>query len=127
MSILRALRRGPLSARRIRFAGGDQRIDYEGDAGAGGRRGVDPADDESRRVAGEPSGYRNRAQFHIVGGGIGYLEAQSHRLCPITHCPISSLRVNEALAAIIGMMRDARWPRFVRSIEVFTNETDVQL
>jgi 23S rRNA (uracil1939-C5)-methyltransferase len=78
-------------------------------------------------VAGEPWGYRNRAQFHIAGGEIGYREAQSHKLCPITHCPISSPRVNEVLAAIIAMLPDARWPRFVRSIEVFTNETDVQL
>jgi 23S rRNA (uracil1939-C5)-methyltransferase len=35
--------------------------------------------------------------------------------------------VNEALAALIAMMRDPRWPQFVRSIEVFTNETETQL
>jgi 23S rRNA (uracil1939-C5)-methyltransferase len=35
--------------------------------------------------------------------------------------------VNEALAALIAMMHDARWPQFVRSIEVFTNETETQL
>ena len=50
-------------------------------------------------VAGEPFGYRNRSQFHVSGTAVGYLEAQSHRLCPITQCPISSPRVNEALAA----------------------------
>jgi 23S rRNA (uracil1939-C5)-methyltransferase len=78
-------------------------------------------------IAGEAWGYRNRAQFHMAGSAIGYLEAHSHRLCPITHCPISSPRVNEALTAFLGMMRDARWPQFVRSIEVFTNETEMQL
>jgi 23S rRNA (uracil1939-C5)-methyltransferase len=78
-------------------------------------------------ISGEPWGYRNRAQFHIAGSGLGYLEAQSHRLCPITRCPISSPRVNETLAALIEMMHDARWPHFVRSIEVFTNETETQL
>src|SRR5437879_998201 len=82
---------------------------------------------EIATVVGEPWGYRNRAQFHIAEGAIGYLEAQSHKLCAITHCPISSPRLNEALAAIIGMMRDERWPGFVRSLEVFTNETDVQI
>jgi 23S rRNA (uracil1939-C5)-methyltransferase len=82
---------------------------------------------EIATVAGAPWGYRNRAQFHIAGGEIGYLEAQSHKLCAITHCPISSPRINEALTAIIGMIGDARWPGFVRSIELFTNETDVQL
>jgi 23S rRNA (uracil1939-C5)-methyltransferase len=35
--------------------------------------------------------------------------------------------VNQTLAALIEMMHDARWPQFVRSIEVFTNETETQL
>ena len=78
-------------------------------------------------VAAEPWGYRNRAQFHIAGGEIGYLEAHSHELCAIAHCPISSPRVNEALGAILAMRNDARWPRFVRSVEVFTNEKEVQV
>jgi 23S rRNA (uracil1939-C5)-methyltransferase len=78
-------------------------------------------------ISGEPWGYRNRSQFHVGARGIGYLEAQSHRLCPITRCPISSPRVNETLAALNEMMRDARWPNFLRSIEVFTNETETQL
>jgi 23S rRNA (uracil1939-C5)-methyltransferase len=85
------------------------------------------APDDIAVVSGEPWGYRNRAQFHVAGSSIGYLERQSHKLCAITHCPISSPRVNEALAALIRMTRDSRWPRFLRSIEVFTNETDVQL
>jgi len=85
------------------------------------------APDEIAVVSGEPWGYRNRAQFHVAGSSIGYLERQSHKLCAITHCPISSPRLNETLAALTQMARDSRWPRFVRSIEVFTNETDVQL
>lgn len=78
-------------------------------------------------VAGEPWSYRNRAQFHIAGAAIGYLEARSHKLCPIAHCPVSSPRLNETLAALIQMMQDSRWPRFLRAIEIFTNETEVQL
>jgi 23S rRNA (uracil1939-C5)-methyltransferase len=85
------------------------------------------APEEIAVISGEPWGYRNRAQFHLAGSAIGYLEAHSHRLCPITHCPISSPRVNETLTALLGMMHDARWPQFVRSIEVFTNETETQL
>jgi 23S rRNA (uracil1939-C5)-methyltransferase len=91
------------------------------------RLGKFEAPEEIAVIEGEPWGYRNRAQFHTAGSAIGYLEAQSHRLCPITHCPIGSPRVNEALAALIAMMHDARWPQFVRSIEVFTNETETQL
>lgn len=78
-------------------------------------------------VAGEPWGYRNRSQLHIGEGKIGYLEAGSHKLCPIDHCPISSPRINETIRTLLEMIRDSRWPRFVRSIELFTNEEDVQL
>jgi 23S rRNA (uracil1939-C5)-methyltransferase len=82
---------------------------------------------EIATIAGEPWGYRNRAQFHVKGRAIGYLEAHSHRLCAITRCPISSPRLNEALNALIEMARNARWPPFLRSIEVFTNEAETQL
>jgi 23S rRNA (uracil1939-C5)-methyltransferase len=85
------------------------------------------APDDIAIVSGEPWGYRNRAQFHVAGTAIGYLEARSHKLCPITHCPISSPRINETLAVMIRMMRDTRWPRFLRSIEIFSNETEVQI
>jgi 23S rRNA (uracil1939-C5)-methyltransferase len=72
-------------------------------------------------------GYRNRAQFHIANGQIGYRAAHSHELVPVSECPISSPRVNAALAMLRERMRDAKFPRFVREIEVFTNETDVQI
>ena len=78
-------------------------------------------------IAAEPWHYRNRAQFHIQGTELGYREARSNRLCGIEHCPISSPRINQVIATLRKMLRDARWPRFVRSIEVFTNEEQVQL
>jgi 23S rRNA (uracil1939-C5)-methyltransferase len=78
-------------------------------------------------VAGEPWGYRNRAQLHIEGRRIGYREAGSHNLCETGQCPIASPRINEAIRALAGMLRDSRWPRFVRSLEIFTDERQVQL
>jgi 23S rRNA (uracil1939-C5)-methyltransferase len=78
-------------------------------------------------VSGEPWGYRNRSQFHLHNGKLGYLQAGSHTLVPITHCPISSPKLNESIAILREMMRDRRFPRFVRSIELFTNETEVQV
>ena len=78
-------------------------------------------------VAGEPWGYRNRAQLHIEGRRIGYREAGSHNLCETGQCPIASPRINEAIRALAGMLRDSRWPRFVRSLEIFTDEQQVQL
>src|SRR5262245_58181885 len=91
------------------------------------RMGKIEAPEEIAVVSGEPWGYRNRSQFHIAGDGIGYLEAHSHKLCAISNCPISSPRVNETLAALLQMTADRRWPRFLQSIEVFTNETETQL
>jgi 23S rRNA (uracil1939-C5)-methyltransferase len=45
----------------------------------------------------------------------------------VDRCPISSPKINAALAALTGMLRDPRFPRFVRSIELFTSESEVQL
>jgi 23S rRNA (uracil1939-C5)-methyltransferase len=78
-------------------------------------------------VAADPWGYRNRAQFHIEGAHLGYQEARSHRLCAIDRCPISSPRINQAIGELAAMLRDPRWPRFVRSVEVFTDEIGVQV
>ncbi len=78
-------------------------------------------------VSGEPWNYRNRSQFHIRGAELGYLEMRSHDLCPIERCPISSPRLNEILGTLREMLRDRRWPRFVRALGVFTDERQVQL
>jgi 23S rRNA (uracil1939-C5)-methyltransferase len=79
-------------------------------------------------VSGPPFGYRNRAQFHIAGERIGYMAARSHELVALPgDCPIASPRLNRALAAIRERLSDPRFPRFVRSIELFTNETEVQV
>ena len=86
---------------------------------------IDPGD--IGMVAAEPWGYRNRTQFHLTGGRIGYLEPRSHRLVDVEQCPISSPRLNRALSALREMMKDPRWPAFVRSIELFTNEREVQV
>ena len=82
---------------------------------------------EIRVIAAEPFNYRNRVQLHIRGMQLGYLEAHSNRLSPIEQCPISSPRINEVIATLREMMRDARWPKFVQSIEMFSDETQVQL
>jgi 23S rRNA (uracil1939-C5)-methyltransferase len=82
---------------------------------------------EIRIVAGEPWGYRNRVQLHVEGQSLGYREARSHKLCPIALCPIASPKLNETIAALNGMLNDRRWPRFLRSLEIFTDEQQLQL
>jgi 23S rRNA (uracil1939-C5)-methyltransferase len=66
-------------------------------------------------------------QLHIAGGKLGYLQAQSRKLCPIESCPISSPAINAAIAILREMLGDPRWPRFLRAIELFTDETEMQL
>jgi 23S rRNA (uracil1939-C5)-methyltransferase len=77
-------------------------------------------------IAGEPWGYRNRVQFHIENKKMGYKERGSHKLCPIQTCPISSPKINECITVLNTMVKHPRWPKFIRSIEIFTNETEVQ-
>ncbi|HUS05473.1 MAG TPA: class I SAM-dependent RNA methyltransferase [Bryobacteraceae bacterium] len=78
-------------------------------------------------IAGAPWQYRNRSQFHYQQGQFGYLEAGSHKLCAIEFCPISSPQVNAALTALREMAKERRFPNFLKTVEVFTNETDTQL
>ncbi len=78
-------------------------------------------------VMSEPFGYRNRVQLHVDGGTLGYREARSHRLCAIERCPVASPKLNQVVATFAAMARDRRWPNFLRSLEVFTDEERVQL
>jgi 23S rRNA (uracil1939-C5)-methyltransferase len=91
------------------------------------RVGKFPAPADIRIISGPEWQYRNRSQFHIRNGKLGYLKAGSHELVPIEQCPISSPVINECIVALNRMLRDRRFPQFVEQIEVFTNETEVQL
>jgi len=83
---------------------------------------------EIETISGPPLNYRNRAQFRIADGRIGYLAARSHTLVPVAgECPISSPRMNQALAEMRERLPDPRFPRFVHSLEIFTNEVDLQV
>jgi 23S rRNA (uracil1939-C5)-methyltransferase len=88
---------------------------------------------EIETISGPALGYRNRVQVHILSSGragrrLGYLARRSHKLVPLTEdCPVASPRLNQALAAMRQRLHDARFPRFVQSLELFTNETEVQV
>jgi 23S rRNA (uracil1939-C5)-methyltransferase len=81
-------------------------------------------DGEIEIVSAEPWEYRNRTQLHIGGGCIGYFEHGSHRLCAIDRCPISSPKLNEIIGRLAAEL--AGLPRFEATIELFTNESEVQ-
>jgi 23S rRNA (uracil1939-C5)-methyltransferase len=76
-------------------------------------------------VADDPWHYRNRAQLHVSGGKVGYFAAGSHELIPLDHCPIGSPRLNDAIASLARDLPHYRF--FDGTLELFTNETDVQV
>jgi 23S rRNA (uracil1939-C5)-methyltransferase len=78
-------------------------------------------------LSGEPWAYRNRSQFHFSQRECGFREAGSHRLVPVERCPISAPEINQALAAVRRLMKDRRWPRFLVSLELFTNGAQVMV
>jgi 23S rRNA (uracil1939-C5)-methyltransferase len=78
-------------------------------------------------IAAEPFGYRNRVQLAVEETRIGYREGRSHKLCPVADCPVSSPKINQAIAALNRMSRDSRWPKFMRALEIFTDDRQVQI
>jgi 23S rRNA (uracil1939-C5)-methyltransferase len=78
-------------------------------------------------VSAEPWGYRNRTQFRLRDGQLGFRQMRSHKLCAIDRCPIGSPRINELIRTFAEMQSDRRWPRFLHALEVFTDEERVQL
>ncbi|MBS1858306.1 MAG: class I SAM-dependent RNA methyltransferase [Acidobacteria bacterium] len=91
------------------------------------RLGKIDAPEEIATVSAEPMGYRNRVQLHVEENRLGYREARSHNLVPVRGCPVASPRIEAAISALNRMARDGRWPRFMRSLEVFTDERQVQI
>jgi 23S rRNA (uracil1939-C5)-methyltransferase len=76
---------------------------------------------------GEPRGYRNRVQVHLDGTRIGFRLQSSKRLVPIEECPIASPVMNQGIRALKQMAREQRFPRFVESVELFSNERETLL
>jgi 23S rRNA (uracil1939-C5)-methyltransferase len=78
-------------------------------------------------VSGEPWAYRNRVQLHFKAGTCGFHKAESHAIQGISHCDISAPLLNEAIAKIQPAVKKQEWPDFLRSLELFTNGTEIQV
>jgi len=87
-------------------------------------RGKDRCAGGDRDVSGEPWDIAI-APVHRSGSAVG-ISRRTPKAMFDTHCPISSPRVNEALAAAAPDDRDARW-RGSSLGGVFTNEAETQL
>ena len=84
-------------------------------------------DSAIRILSAEPWKYRNRVQLHFEKARSGFRKAGSHELCPIDHCHIASPALEQAIRKIAAAVKAPQWPKFVRSIDLFTNESDLQL
>ena len=78
-------------------------------------------------VTADPWGYRNRIQLHFADRRMGFHAAGSHDIEPILACDVVSPRLAEAIKTLREMKRSPRWPRFIRSLELFTNEAEMQV
>jgi 23S rRNA (uracil1939-C5)-methyltransferase len=78
-------------------------------------------------LSAEPRAYRNRVQVHLDGTRLGFRLQGSRRLVPIDECPIASPALNTAMQALKVMAREPRFPRFVESVEFFSNERETLL
>jgi 23S rRNA (uracil1939-C5)-methyltransferase len=82
---------------------------------------------EIKAITGEPWYYRNRIQLHFEDGAVGFRRAGSHQIYPVAHCEISSPVLNEVIRQLRHAVKQSAWPKFLRSLEVFTNESEIQL
>jgi 23S rRNA (uracil1939-C5)-methyltransferase len=82
---------------------------------------------EIRLISGDPWCYRNRIQLHFAGGASGFHKAGAHALCAIDHCYISSPKLVRAIGTLREAVTRPEWPAFLQSVELFTNESDLQL
>jgi 23S rRNA (uracil1939-C5)-methyltransferase len=78
----------------------------------------------------QPWNYRNRTRMrvqHAPQFALGYFRHNSHQLLAVEECPISSPLINQAIAAVWGLGRDAKVPQCVHGLQFFANHDDAQL
>jgi 23S rRNA (uracil1939-C5)-methyltransferase len=83
-----------------------------------------PIPNEIAALAGPPWGYRNRVRLHVAGPRLGYRQRGSHKLLPVTHCPIAAPVLEQAIAVV---ERIAGLNALCDEIEFFTNGEQDQL
>ncbi len=78
-------------------------------------------------ITGEPWAYRNRIQLHFKAGTCGFHKAGDHAIQGISHCEIAAPLLTEAIGKLQPAVKKQEWPDFLRSLELFTNGTDIQV
>lgn len=78
-------------------------------------------------VAADPWFYRNRIQLHFSDRQAGFHKQGSHALCAVNHCYIAAPILVESIGRIQKAVRRNEWPNFLKSLELFTNGSQLQL
>jgi 23S rRNA (uracil1939-C5)-methyltransferase len=68
-----------------------------------------------------------KVRFDMSGFALGYYRFGSHQLLPIERCPISSLLINRAIAAVWELGKNCAIPATIAEIEFFANAEDTEL
>jgi 23S rRNA (uracil1939-C5)-methyltransferase len=84
-------------------------------------------ENEIPAIAADPWAYRNRIQLHFAGREAGFHVHGSHDLRTINHCHISAPLLVEAIRRIQEAAKSDKWPRFLSSLELFTNGSELQI
>ena len=74
--------------------------------------------------------YRNRTRLKLQTGSqfvLGYYRFRSHDLLPVEQCPISSLLINRAIAAIWNLGRSGTLNQSLQELEFFSSHDDATL
>ena len=77
-----------------------------------------------------PWNYRNRTRLKVRIApefALGYYRFNSHELLPVEQCPISSPRLNHAIAALWALGRAGKFEPAVQEIELFANAEDKKI
>src|ERR1700674_513669 len=80
--------------------------------------------------AGEPYGYRNRAQWAVRSGmprALGYFLPESSVIVPIDECPVLSPRLAQTFAQLQEMARSGTLPAGIQEIEAFADSEDQKI
>jgi 23S rRNA (uracil1939-C5)-methyltransferase len=86
-----------------------------------------PVPSEIGSLAGPPWGYRNRIRLHVKGDALAYRQRGSHHLLPVDHCPIAAPLLEQAIAAVERVAKEAALASLCDEVEFFTNGEQDQL
>ena len=82
---------------------------------------------EIKTLTADPWFYRNRIQLHFNKGRSGFNRLGSNELIAVDNCFIVSPLLLDAIKQVGDLCKRPEWPSFVQSIELFSNESELQI